>query len=100
MLDLVNVSEKTNKFCMIMENVCYRRDIMAVLNMVRKNMFGELLHCQGGYQHDLRHVKFNDGINPYGGGVEFGEKGFSEASGEHNTRSTVMEIFTHMALGL
>ena len=77
--DLVNVSEKTNKFCMIMENVCYRRDIMAVLNMVRKNMFGELLHCQGGYQHDLRHVKFNDGINPYGGGVEFGEKGFSEA---------------------
>ena len=70
--DLVNVSEKTNKFCMIMENVCYRRDIMAVLNMVRKNMFGELLHCQGGYQHDLRHVKFNDCINPYGGGVEFG----------------------------
>ena len=52
---------------------------MAVLNMVRRNMFGELLHCQGGYQHDLRHVKFNDGLGPYGGGVEFGEKGFSEA---------------------
>ena len=77
--DLVNVSERTGKFCMIMENVCYRRDIMAVLNMVRDDLFGELLHCQGGYQHDLRHVKFNDGINPYGGGVEFGEKGFSEA---------------------
>ena len=77
--DLVNVSESSGKFCMIMENVCYRRDVMAVLNMVRKNMFGELLHCQGGYQHDLRHVKFNDGINPYGGGVEFGEKGYSEA---------------------
>ncbi len=77
--DLVNVSEKTNKFCMIMENVCYRRDIMAVLNMVRENIFGELLHCQGGYQHDLRHVKFNDGVNPYGGGVEYGEKGYSEA---------------------
>ena len=77
--DLVNVSENTGKFCMIMENVCYRRDVMAVLNMVRRNMFGELLHCQGGYQHDLRHVKFNDGLSPYGGGVEFGEKGFSEA---------------------
>lgn len=77
--DLVNVSESSGKFCMIMENVCYRRDVMAILNMVRKNMFGELLHCQGGYQHDLRHVKFNDGINPYGGGVEFGEKGYSEA---------------------
>ena len=77
--DLVNISEKTEKFCMIMENVCYRRDVMAVLNMVRRDMFGELLHCQGGYQHDLRHVKFNDGLGPYGGGVEFGEKGFSEA---------------------
>ena len=77
--DLINVSERTGKLCMIMENVCYRRDVMAVLNMVQQGLFGELLHCQGGYQHDLRHVKFNDGINPYGGGVEFGEKGFSEA---------------------
>ena len=77
--DLVNVSEQTEKLCMIMENVCYRRDVMAILNMVRQNLFGELLHCQGGYQHDLRHVKFNDGVNPYGGGVEFGKKGYSEA---------------------
>jgi len=77
--DLVNTSEKSGKLCMIMENVNYRRDIMAVLNMVRKDLFGELLHCQGGYQHDLRHVKFNDGKGAYGGGVEFGERGFSEA---------------------
>ena len=77
--DLVNTSEKTNKNCMIMENVSYRRDVMAVLNMARAGMFGEILHCQGGYQHDLRHVKFNDGKQPYGGGVEFGTKGFSEA---------------------
>jgi len=77
--DLVNTSERTGKFCMIMENVNYRRDVMAVLNMVRQGLFGELLHCQGGYQHDLRHVKFNDGKQPYGGGVEFGEKGYSEA---------------------
>tara|TARA_Y100000588_G_scaffold390903_1_gene497817 strand:- start:103426 stop:104784 length:1359 start_codon:yes stop_codon:yes gene_type:complete len=77
--NLVNTSERTGKLCMIMENVCYRRDVMAVLNMVRRGLFGELLHCQGGYQHDLRHVKFNDGKQPYGGGVEFGEKGYSEA---------------------
>ncbi len=77
--DLVNISEQTGKDCMIMENVCYRRDVMAVLNMVRQGIFGELLHCQGGYQHDLRHVKFNDGKQPYGGGVEFGEKGYSES---------------------
>ena len=77
--DLVNTSEQTGKFCMIMENVCYRRDVIAVLNMVRQGLFGELLHLQCGYQHDLRHVKFNDGKQPYGGGVEYGEKGFSEA---------------------
>ena len=77
--DLVNVSEKEEKHCMLMENVCYRRDVMAVLNMVRSGLFGELLHCQGGYQHDLREVKFNNGKQPYGGGFEFNEKGYSES---------------------
>lgn len=77
--DLVKTSEQTGMNCMIMENVCYRRDVMAILNMVQQGLFGELLHCQGGYQHDLRHVKFNNGEQAYGGGVEFGEKGFSEA---------------------
>ncbi len=77
---LVHTSEQTGMPLMMLENVCYRRDVMAVLNMVRQNIFGEIIHLQGGYQHDLREVKFNDGKNPYGGGVEFGEKGFSEAS--------------------
>ncbi|NOS91074.1 MAG: Gfo/Idh/MocA family oxidoreductase [Cyclobacteriaceae bacterium] len=76
---LVNTSEKTGMPLMMLENVCYRRDVMAVMNMVRQNLFGELIHLQGGYQHDLREVKFNDGVSTYGGGVEFGEKGFSEA---------------------
>jgi predicted dehydrogenase len=78
--DLVNAYEETGVPLMIMENVCYRRDVMAVLQMVREGLFGNLLHARCGYQHDLRRVKFNDGKEPYGGGVEFGEKGFSEAS--------------------
>jgi len=77
--DVVHKSEQTNIPVMMLENVCYRRDVMAVLNMVRKGMFGELLHLQGGYEHDLRGVKFNDGITPYNSGVEFGAKGYSEA---------------------
>ncbi|GAB4420337.1 MAG: Gfo/Idh/MocA family oxidoreductase [Bacteroidia bacterium] len=77
--DLVDTSEATGVPCMILENVCYRRDVMAVLNMVRQGLFGELLHMACGYEHDLREVQFNDGRQPYGGGVEFGEKGFSEA---------------------
>ncbi|MDE3143618.1 MAG: Gfo/Idh/MocA family oxidoreductase, partial [Bacteroidota bacterium] len=59
--DIVHASERTKVPAMILENVCYRRDVMAVLNMVRQGMFGELLHLQGGYEHDLRGVKFNDG---------------------------------------
>lgn len=77
--DLVDTSEKTGIPAMVLENVCYRRDVLAVYNMVRKGMFGELLHLQGGYEHDLRGVKFNDGKTAYGSGVEFGPKAFSEA---------------------
>ena len=77
--DVVKAAEHHHAQVMMMENVCYRRDVMAVLNMVRQGLFGEILHLQGGYQHDLREVKFNDGKEPYGHGVEFGEKGFSEA---------------------
>jgi len=77
--DLVNTSEKTKIPCMILENVCYRRDVLAVLNMIRQGLFGEMTYAHCGYQHDLREVKFNDGKKAYGGGVEFGEKGFSEA---------------------
>lgn len=77
--DVVLATEKHNAHVMMLENVCYRRDVMAVLNMVRQGLFGELIHLQGGYQHDLREVKFNDGKQGYGGGVEFDEKGYSEA---------------------
>lgn len=78
--DYVNVSEETGIPLMALENVCYRRDIMAILNMVRKGMFGELVHCQGGYQHDLRPVLFNSGTNGKNGdGLKFGPEAFSEA---------------------
>jgi predicted dehydrogenase len=73
--DVVKAAEQYKGQVMMLENVCYRRDVMAALNMVRQGLFGEIVHLQGGYQHDLREVKFNDGVRPYGGGVEFGEKG-------------------------
>jgi hypothetical protein len=78
--DVVKAAETHQANVMMLENVCYRRDVMAVLNMVRQDLFGELVHLQGGYQHDLREVKFNDGVKAYGGGCEFGDKGWSEAS--------------------
>jgi len=78
--DLVNVHEETGTHLMILENVNYRRDIMAVLNMAKQNIFGELVHFRCGYQHDLRFVKLNDGKSAYGKGVEFGDKGISESA--------------------
>jgi len=77
--DLVNTHEQTGSHLMILENVNYRRDVLAVLNMVKQNVFGELVHFRCGYQHDLRFVKFNDGKTAYGKGVEFGDKGISES---------------------
>lgn len=76
---LVNAYKSTRTPLYFLENVCFRRDVMAVLTMVREGLFGELIHLECGYQHDLRGVKFNDGVTAYGPGVEFGERGFSEA---------------------
>lgn len=73
--ELVRTHERTGTHLMFMENVNYRRDVMAVRNMVRDNVFGELLHFRGGYQHDLRTVKFNDGQ----GGLLYGEGSYGEA---------------------
>ncbi|HEY8881657.1 MAG TPA: Gfo/Idh/MocA family oxidoreductase [Roseateles sp.] len=88
--DVLRTQQNTGTPYMLLENVCYRRDVMAVLQMVRAGLFGELVHLQGGYQHDLRAVKFNNGdpAKPYGSGVEFGAKGWSEARWrtEHSVR--------------
>lgn len=79
--ELVNTHQKTGTHLMFLENVCYRRDVMAVLNMIRDDVFGELLHFRGGYLHDLRAIKFNDGE----GGLAFGEG--SGAYGEARWRT-------------
>jgi hypothetical protein len=76
---VVHEAEKQKAHVTMLENACYFQDVLAVLNMVRLGVFGEIVHLQAGYQHDLRGVKFNNGIDPYDSGVEFGEKGFSEA---------------------
>lgn len=51
---LVETSEKTQKHCMMLENVNYGRDELLFLNMCRQGIFGELLHGEAAYIHDLR----------------------------------------------
>ena len=51
---LVHAYERTKTPVMMLENACYCRDELMVLNMVRKGLFGELVYCEGGYEHNLR----------------------------------------------
>ena len=55
--ELVETSEKTGRYCIMMENCNYDKVEMMILNMVKKGMFGELVHAECGYLHDLRSVK-------------------------------------------
>ncbi len=52
--ELIRASKKANKSCMMLENANYGREELALLNMVKNNVFGEIIHCRCGYQHDLR----------------------------------------------
>ncbi|HUR64935.1 MAG TPA: Gfo/Idh/MocA family oxidoreductase [Chitinophagaceae bacterium] len=51
--ELVETSEKTRKHCMMLENCCYDFFELLTLNMARQGMFGEILHAEGAYIHDL-----------------------------------------------
>jgi predicted dehydrogenase len=53
---LVESSEKHQVNCMMLENCCYGRSELMVLNMVRDGLFGELSHAEGAYIHNLRWI--------------------------------------------
>jgi len=51
---IVNTAEKTQKHCMMMENVNYSRDELLFLNLCRQGLLGDLLHAEAAYIHELR----------------------------------------------
>lgn len=57
--ELVKTSEKTKKHCIQLENCMYDFFEISVLNMVQNNRFGELVHTEGAYIHDLRSLNFS-----------------------------------------
>lgn len=61
--DLVDTYEKTKVPIMMLENCCYGEVELSVLNMVRQGVFGEIVHCNGGYMHDLRFEVANGNKN-------------------------------------
>ena len=50
--DLVNTHERTGVPCMMLENWSFRRDNLAVLNMIRQGLFGDIVHCHCAHSHD------------------------------------------------
>ena len=52
--ELVKVQKETGTPFMLLENCCYGRYEMLVMNMVSQGLFGEIVNCEGGYRHDLR----------------------------------------------
>lgn len=56
---LVETSERTKRHCMMMENCCYDFFELLTLNMVRQGFFGEIIHGEGAYIHNLLNSNFN-----------------------------------------
>ena len=60
---LVRAHEETGTHCMLLENCCYGKRELAVLKMVREGIMGEIVHCAGGYCHNLCSEVTYDGLN-------------------------------------
>ncbi len=62
--EAVETAEKYQKHYCTMENCNYDRTELMLFNMVRQGLFGELLHAECGYLHDLRGWKFGKAYFP------------------------------------
>lgn len=51
---LVDTAEATRRHCIMLENCCYDEFELCVINMAQKGVFGEIMHSEGSYLHDLR----------------------------------------------
>jgi len=56
---LVDTAEQTQRHFMMLENCCYDFFELATLNMARNGVFGEIIHAECAYIHDLRWLKFD-----------------------------------------
>ena len=56
---LVETSERTKRHCMMLENCCYDFFELLTLNMARQGLFGEIVHAEGAYLHNLLEGNFS-----------------------------------------
>jgi len=84
--DLVNTYEATGVPCMMLENWSFRRDNLAVLNMIRAGLLGEIVHCHCAHSHNCIDHWF------------FDPQGNMRWSGEYLVKHNASQYTTH-ALG-
>lgn len=60
---LIDLAEQKNCRVFPLENTLFRRDILALCNMVNAGVFGEIIYMRGGYRHDLRSLLLDDSGN-------------------------------------
>ncbi len=60
---LVETSERTKKHCMMLENCCYDFFELLTLNMARQGLFGDIIHGEGAYNHNLMGYNFKKPID-------------------------------------
>ena len=57
---LVETSERTKRHCMQLENCCYDFFEILTVNMVQQGLFGEVIHGEGAYIHELLSGMFGE----------------------------------------
>ena len=57
---LVKTAEKTRKHCIQLENCIYDFFEITVNNMAQLGVFGDVIHTEGAYIHDLRSLNFSN----------------------------------------
>ncbi len=53
---LVKMAEETERHCIMLENCCYNREELWLLNMIEEGVFGTVTHAECAYLHDLRQL--------------------------------------------
>lgn len=89
---LVDMAEKTQKHCMMLENCVYDFFELTTLNMAQQGLFGDILHVEGSYIHNLE-----DFWNEYEGNwrLDFNEKHRGDVYATHGMGPAAQLINLH-----
>ena len=100
---LVDMSEKTRKHCMILENCCYDWFEMNTLNMAQQGVFGEVIRAQGAYIHNLspfwNHYWKNGEGDKLGWRLDYNMKHRGDVYATHGLGPVAQAFDIHLTVG-